>query len=263
MGQAALNLPDPLDQQHAADAGGMDDLLSQLAGDEIDRLLAQTDHQTQSPPPPRLSKNSPLAKLNQLADAEIDPNQSLIPGVPPAPAEAATSAFAGEDDPDKTTEAELRALLSELDEEPPPGGADAADAAPFASAEASTAYSGLLPREAAEQVLAEEAASHPGGTAARGSVSHVPEPRPDDASAAERAALEETAPSRESAEAGSAIADDEAAEPLPLLLRPLDWLSAPMEASPQWVRDLIGKAAILTLLNAVAVLIYVMVFRRG
>src|SRR5688572_29729295 len=101
MGQAAVDLPDPLDQQPPASPGGMDDLLAQLAGDEIDRLLAEADAEP-SPTPvtagltpvdapvepirfdaeppaafaapaaapsvPRLSPKSPLAKLNALAD---------------------------------------------------------------------------------------------------------------------------------------------------------------------------------------------------
>ena len=37
MGQATLDLPDPLDAKPLADARGTDDLLSQMAGDEIDR----------------------------------------------------------------------------------------------------------------------------------------------------------------------------------------------------------------------------------
>jgi hypothetical protein len=51
-------------------------------------------------------------------------------------------------------------------------------------------------------------------------------------------------------------------EPLPLLLRPLEWLNAPLAACPSWVRDAIGKAAIITMINAVAVLTYVAFFRR-
>jgi hypothetical protein len=50
--------------------------------------------------------------------------------------------------------------------------------------------------------------------------------------------------------------------PLPLYLRPLEWLSAPLDACPENVRDVIGKVAILTTVNAVSVLIYVFLFRR-
>jgi hypothetical protein len=43
----------------------------------------------------------------------------------------------------------------------------------------------------------------------------------------------------------------------------LEWLNAPLAASSPSVRDLIGKAAIITLFNAAAILVYVMLFRRG
>ena len=49
MGQAAVDLPDPLDnpptQAGAPEraAAGADDLLAQMAGQEIDRLLADAD----------------------------------------------------------------------------------------------------------------------------------------------------------------------------------------------------------------------------
>jgi hypothetical protein len=80
---------------------------------------------------------------------------------------------------------------------------------------------------------------------------------------AERDALDvglQTAPS-----AKSALEDDQAdleSDQVPSFLLPLVWLSAPLAAAPKWVRDLIGQLAIMTTLNAVAVLIYVFVFRK-
>jgi len=43
MGQAAVDLPDPLESPPPAAKTSTDDLLSQLAGDEIDRLLAEAE----------------------------------------------------------------------------------------------------------------------------------------------------------------------------------------------------------------------------
>src|SRR6187551_2698151 len=43
MGQASVDLPDSLEMPPAAALAGTDDLLAQLAGDEIDRLLAEAD----------------------------------------------------------------------------------------------------------------------------------------------------------------------------------------------------------------------------
>jgi hypothetical protein len=54
----------------------------------------------------------------------------------------------------------------------------------------------------------------------------------------------------------------EVEEPLPLFLKPLVWLNAPMELLPLGLRDALGKVAILTLANAIAVLAYVLIFRK-
>ena len=49
---------------------------------------------------------------------------------------------------------------------------------------------------------------------------------------------------------------------LPIYLKPLEWLSAPLEICPDALRELIGKIALLTTFNAAAVLLYVLIFRR-
>ncbi len=49
---------------------------------------------------------------------------------------------------------------------------------------------------------------------------------------------------------------------LPLFLRPLVLLNAPLDPYPDRVRDAVGKVAVVTLVNAVAVLAYVLIFRR-
>ncbi len=56
--------------------------------------------------------------------------------------------------------------------------------------------------------------------------------------------------------------DNDDAGSLPVYLKPLEWLNAPLDLLPQSVRDALGQIAILTLINAVAVLIYVFIFRR-
>jgi hypothetical protein len=77
-------------------------------------------------------------------------------------------------------------------------------------------------------------------------------------SAAERAGLKTVATMNHPA--ADTSADD---VPLPRYLRPLEWLSAPLAIFPTTVRDLVGKAAIITLLNAAAILAYVLIVRRG
>jgi hypothetical protein len=49
---------------------------------------------------------------------------------------------------------------------------------------------------------------------------------------------------------------------LPLYLKPLQWINAPLMPFPAAVREAIGKIAILTLFNAIAVILYVLIFRR-
>jgi hypothetical protein len=49
---------------------------------------------------------------------------------------------------------------------------------------------------------------------------------------------------------------------LPLFLRPLEWLSSPLDPWPDQFRDILGKAGLITLINALAVLAYVLLFRK-
>jgi len=52
MGKAAIDLPDPLSPPEAAKPlTSTDDLLAQLAGEEIDRLLAEVDEQAAAAAP--------------------------------------------------------------------------------------------------------------------------------------------------------------------------------------------------------------------
>ena len=51
-------------------------------------------------------------------------------------------------------------------------------------------------------------------------------------------------------------------ERVPLFVRLLEWINAPFDALPDSARDAIGKVAVMTLVNAVAILIYVLFFRH-
>jgi hypothetical protein len=50
--------------------------------------------------------------------------------------------------------------------------------------------------------------------------------------------------------------------PAPLPVRVLEWVNKPLAAFPEAVRQAVGKVAILTLINAILVLIYVLLVRR-
>ena len=64
-------------------------------------------------------------------------------------------------------------------------------------------------------------------------------------------------------ESGAAVLDPgEDDAPLPIWCRPLEWISALLDACPEVVRQIMGKAAIVTLVNALAVIGYVVIVRR-
>lgn len=200
MGKAAVDLPDPLQTPPDTQARtSTDDLLAQLAGEEIDRLLSEADAEDGAAP-------APVAPQDTAAEA--------VPSHEPVAAKPA-----GVEDGDA-----------------PGSRADALDV----NAELDVLFSAAIAKDAAPAAGA-AAAADPGLTA--------------ETTAAERAGLS----SSPAAPAAASSSDG----PLPLLLRPLEWLSAPLSAFPDSVRDVIGKVAIITAVNAAAVLAYVLLFRRG
>ncbi len=193
MGQAnAVDLPDPL-EPGASDAAGRanaDDLLAQLAGEEVDRLLAEAE----------------IDDGVRAAKAGASDLESQI---------AAPTNF----EPDLALEAELRkAAENEIDDE-------------------------LSPKTAAEP------ASHAQAVA--------------DELEADEAIHRRIATIADFSQIAQAEDDsEETSKPLPIYLRWLEWINFPVAMLPNSVQDLMGKIAILTLLNAVAVLIYVLIFRK-
>jgi hypothetical protein len=223
MGQATADLPDPL----AASAGApnsTDDLLAQLADEEIERLLAETDNSVEPQPP---EPSAPAAVIvpptpvaaNASPVASARPAAVVPPVAPPtaAPAEDLESIFTQLDDRDKAAAAVL-----------PKVGASAST--PNVAEEPSVA-------EALAAEMAEDAAQHarPGG-------GH------SSAKAIDAHAIQD-------------VDADAEAKPS-LLVTLLALMSSPLDAFSDEARDLIGKAAILTMLNALCVLAYVIFFRR-
>jgi hypothetical protein len=206
MGQAAVELPDPLQAAPESPKTSTDELLSQLAGEEIDRLLAEVDA---GAPRDARAAASPIDVSPPLRPELEKEQEGVAPAAPEGVAEPAAPSSK-----DETVTAELDALFSAAVEK------DKAD---------------------------EEAAAAAAAIAA------------EQTSAAERAGLSTVAAMAPAPEA--AVEDDNA--PLPLYLRPLEWLNAPLMIFPPAVRDLVGKVAIVTLINAVAILAYVLIVRRG
>lgn len=182
MGQSVADLPDPLDQTApepltATTPAGVDDLLAQMAGDEVDRLLAEAEI-------PRETPADPVETPALTTPAPSVPEPIAKATKPPFPRDQITPA----DDLESAT-----------------------------------------------------------STAERSGLEMPPEP-----AAAEPPAFSE-------AETGVPDAPDAR---LPWYLKPLEWINAPMQSLPEGVREAVGKIALLTLFNALAVLIYVFVFRK-
>jgi hypothetical protein len=182
MGQAIADLPDPLESPSPAEAQSADDLLSQLAGDEIDRLLAESEGDA---PPAKPAMPEPPAQPEPVEVAAVTPE------TPVAAIESAAAPV-------------------------PPIDLDAV----------------LETAVADHNAAAERTALHGDAFAASQPVDHSPQ-------------------------------IDLGAEPrIPLLLRPLEWLSSPLDPWPDQLRDILGKVGLMTLINALAVLAYVLVVRR-
>jgi hypothetical protein len=239
MGQAAIDLPDSPDQAPAP-LNSADDLLSQLAGAEIDRLLAEAGPETASGGDPALDAAFDLAlaptteaEVDELIKAANDEAAALeieaaaaraaimadpplapaaVPATPPAPLPAPAAAAATP----ATTEAfnaEVDNLFKELNAVPPPP----APEPPAAEIETSAAELAAL-------------------------AAPVVEPEPE--------------------------VHEEPAEPIrryekpSLLVRLLELVNWPFAACPDWLRETLGKIAILTLMNALAVMLYLIIFGR-
>lgn len=196
MGQAALDLPDPLQSPPDGVRTSTDELLARLAGEEIDRLLSEADDGAPRAAATPFHVGPPTSPEK---DVVADVTGEAPPAEPAVPSEPSVV--------EQEVAAELDALFS-------------------AAVQKDNA------RAAADEVDVET-------------------------STAERAGLSTVA---DFAPLRANVVEDDA--PLPLYLRPLEWLSAPLSVFPPGVRDLVGKAAIVTLLNAVAILAYVLIVRR-
>ena len=237
MGQA-VDLPDPAQASASAAATSADDLLSQLAGDEIDRLLAESDAETaaQAKAQPAVPATPQPAESEPAAPSATTPPAAVAESpVAPAPSPPATEGLADE----------LDSLLSQAvakDAAPATAGSPAsAEATP--TAEPTTA----VDAKALDASLAAQAT--PASTELQATVNEI------ETSLQERSGLTDST-------AGDPALEAVDNTPVPLYLKPLVWLNSPLMVLPEPIRDAIGKIAVLTLFNSVAVLAYVLMFRR-
>lgn len=267
MGEAGTGLPDPLEKQGAAAGGGADDLLSQLAGDEIDRMLAEADVEA-----------TPLNSIVSEASSEA-----------PVAAESSTESAAETTAATETTTAEatsgLQAQLDEvfnaLTEAPAPEAAApsqpaAVEAVPVEEAVAATKTENaakdasgetsvnlddqlaklaqeLLPASASEQAMTPVDATAETVTEAAAPVKAVEAVAATEAPRERAALLEQTAAEDgEEAELGGTA----------WYLWPLLWINAPFAQLSDQARALLGKVALATLLFSITVLTFVVMTRH-
>lgn len=245
MGQATVDLPDSIEPPPAG-SGGTDELLAQLAGEEIDRLLAEAD-----------AERATADKGAQAAPPALETPGSAPPAAPVTSVRGASAAEAA----DAELSAQLDNLFADLTVNAPiaPSATDSPLAQstppPPPSADDMIAPVAALAAPAAAQQAAPELAEKPPAAP----LHPVEEELRETEQLQQGARGAEPLTTTDSTLAALAAEDT---APLPLYLRPLEWINAPLDACPEAVRDIVGKVAILTTLNAISILVYVFFFRR-
>lgn len=239
MGAAAVDLPDPLDENAISDgpAAGSDDLLSQLASDEIDRLLAEdADESTPPVAPASTADHDPAVEPASSESASTERDISSASRVPEVASPIAQSA--GDGSMESASSSESAPSSQEF---------NAADLDATLAAAVNLKGDDLDDVDfthASVQSVGEDP-DFPGET--------------EDTDAAARAMLAADDPLAVADDDPFFDEDDNAA--VPLLLRPLVWLNAPLNLLPDPLRNAVGKVALITLFNALGVLTYVLIFR--
>jgi len=242
MGQATVDLPDP-SEVPAAPMSSADDLLAQMAGEEIDRLLAEADVEKGS--------KDPAAPTSETPEA------------PPA-AEVPLPALSG-------TDPQLDAVLDQAASTPVPrtDEADSIQAALFDDAKPVPVHTrSLMPGAVIEPEPIEAPdlkaeAKQLDEALAKGSTEALPEIKNAEVetSTLEKNALTDAIESIDPhAQPAPELKLDDA--PVPFYLKPLVWINFPMDFLPPPAREAIGKVALLTLVNSIGILAYVLVFRK-
>lgn len=294
MAQATVELPEPATTD-AANAGSADDLLSQMAGEEIDRLLADADKELaagESAPVASATATEPsvdagaslvtaptpavtaeVAKVESAA-ASLSATEVVAPIAAPAPAAAAP---AKEASPEELAQAQLDALFNELS-----GGKPAEDTLASATENEGIAATqedvDALLNAAANTVIPTEPAppASPAASVVPPTATLAP---PTDAQKAETLdaqlvqTLNDVAPSPVAPPAPVKKAEEATPhdQPLPssppekehgdpIYLKLLEMINAPLDSRPV-LRDWIGKIGIVTAFNGFVILIYVFFFR--
>jgi hypothetical protein len=266
--------------------GSADEVLSQLAGSEIDRLLAEADVEAPQPSaesepsgPTRPNSASSVPDLREAAAVENElgldeasltsqldelfnqlqdetaakaaqmtesPSASPPPVAPPEAKAAKPPPAAPAAEAAPTEGAERAALLEAAGFESPEKPAESETTA----AAATPASGATTEHEAATSApAAQPAATTPTAPSAAAEASAAAPPATQEAGEASERSAVLSAAGFETTDAGST--------PLPMWIKPLVWINAPIRRCSPAVRHAMGRAAIVTLINSVLVLTYI------
>lgn len=183
------------------------------------------------------SSSDPHTAAEAANEPHVEPEPQLAPPTPIAEADV--------EELDARISQELDSLFTELNSDSPPPAA-AAQPAPAAVAPAAAAAVGpdASVTGATPMAMAAEAPLDP--------MAHVNE--------LERQVLGKTLLDALGGPEGQSQAEE--TDRWAILLKPLEWMNRPLQACSDTVREALGKVAIMTLINALAILVYVLFLRR-
>lgn len=238
MGQSSIDLPDPMQVEGVQAVQNADDLLSQLAGNEIDRLLAENhdgaaEGEAESSVDYSGHDNSPQLSTHQQTSARDE-----------SPINASLADDAARQRSEDSS-AELAEILSSSDGVKPSAAGREPDDEPerLSSADESSRVTDE------RQALADSSIEGLTGVSQTDLLGQM------------QAANEVELPDvLNEVLAGSAETQGRSS----LVVRILDWVNSPFDGLDERTRSLLGKVAIVTLINAVAAICYILFWRgRG
>lgn len=233
------DFPDPLDDAARARPGDTDELISRLADEAIDRMIAEDESAEKSPG----GTESRRVKRVDAADAAV-----FRPPVEAIFSEPALQRLFEEGN------AFVAPDLPRSDTKPLYRPAEPQEPDPETVAAAASLNVLLQPTVSSAPTPTQEAMP--------AAVAEPDAPLDSVTSTADRdAATVVVTPPAPAADVRALLADVPPAG-VPVLLRPLEWLNWPFGQLPEGVRIALGQVGILTILNAAAVLAYVLLFRR-
>ena len=277
MPRTAVNLPDPTQNSARAAVNNADDLLSQLAGEELDRLLSEaetnpTDASGFELPEGHGGPDAGEASLDELFSELEDKELPTLAedDTPPAPPPPFSKAPIAEV-PKEVVAAPAAVVKAEQAVAPVVKAQSvAATEAPLSAADALAAEMEADERAHAEALKRMKQGGKGGEVAEVGQSGAVAEPIAAGAGPAVEAVSAPAAVAEEPVTIDPDLSALEQNEPefaprevsTPLLVRVLEWMNAPLEGVSEGMRQAMGKIAIITTVNAIGVFVYVLFFRR-